>query len=209
MAPSFSAIYNEYNAPVGTNMGAGISFVSSRLMPRSKFETKAGRDSVIEYMRNAMAMGFDPRSMYTPVTTPFVYKGAERPEDTGTSMTQAWYDAVWHFETSGTFAFDATYEERLEFMTNLTKVTLDAEELMGPGGGSYLNEANPFTPEWKDAFYGADNYERLLEIKNKYDPDRLLKCWKCVGFDDEEDTKLERFSCNTRMQADLNSALSV
>jgi hypothetical protein len=209
VAPGFTDLYNKYNVPADHNMGGGFSFVSSRLMPRSKFETKEGRDSIMEYMRNAMPLGFDPRSFYTPVTTPFVYKGegAVSPSgEHGTSMTPAWYDAVWHFETSGRLSVDTTYEERLEFMTNLTTVTLEAEKLMGPNGGSYQNEANPFTLDWQNAYWG-ENYDRLLEIKNKYDPHRLLKCWKCVGFDEEKDMKLERFSCNAKIQTDLTKAL--
>ncbi|KAH8901275.1 FAD-binding domain-containing protein [Thozetella sp. PMI_491] len=218
VAPSFTDIYNKYNVPANTNNGGGFTIVSSRLMPRSKIETQEGRDSVIAYMREAMALGFDPRSMYTPVTTPFVYKGAEarRSENSkscqygphGTSLTQTWYDAVWHFETSGRLAVTATYAQRLEFMTNITTVSVKAAELMGPGSGAYQNEANPFAPQWQEAFWGASNYAKLLRIKNKYDPSRLLKCWKCVGFDEQEDVKLERFACNAKMQSDVIKALS-
>lgn len=45
---------------------------------------------------------------------------------------------------------------------------------------------------WQDAFWGP-NYERLLSIKQKYDPDRVLDCWKCVGF--EEGGAGDEFKC--------------
>ncbi|KAI9375901.1 hypothetical protein BJX61DRAFT_531250 [Aspergillus egyptiacus] len=50
-----------------------------------------------------------------------------------------------------------------------------------PGMGSYLNEADRHNPWWKEDFYGAGNYDRLLEIKNKYDPDEVFYCPTCVG----------------------------
>jgi hypothetical protein len=37
-------------------------------------------------------------------------------------------------------------------------------------------------PGWKQRFYGK-NYDKLLEIKQKYDPDMLFWCSPCVGAD--------------------------
>lgn len=52
-----------------------------------------------------------------------------------------------------------------------------------PGGGyAYLNEGDPWEPEWKQVFY-AENYDRLLSIKDKYDPDQLFYAWTGVGSD--------------------------
>ncbi|KAI0095757.1 putative alcohol oxidase [Nemania sp. FL0031] len=50
-----------------------------------------------------------------------------------------------------------------------------------PGGGSaYLNEGDPWEPSWQKVFYGQ-NYDRLLKIKNKYDPERVLYALTGVG----------------------------
>jgi hypothetical protein len=38
-----------------------------------------------------------------------------------------------------------------------------------PDAGSYMNEANPFSSDFKKQFFG-ENYDRLLEIKYEYDP---------------------------------------
>lgn len=40
---------------------------------------------------------------------------------------------------------------------------------------AYVNE-----PDWQHTFWG-DNYERLLEIKKKYDLWDVLWCHPCVG----------------------------
>ncbi len=49
-----------------------------------------------------------------------------------------------------------------------------------PGSGSYVNEADYFEPDWQQSFWG-ENYQRLLEIKRKYDPEGLFYCHHCVG----------------------------
>ncbi len=49
-----------------------------------------------------------------------------------------------------------------------------------PDGGAYPNEADYFEPDWQRSFWGA-NYERLLEIKRRYDPEGLFTCHHCVG----------------------------
>jgi FAD/FMN-containing dehydrogenase len=49
-----------------------------------------------------------------------------------------------------------------------------------PGAGSYVNETDYFEPNWQREFWGT-NYERLLEVKRKYDPEGLFRCHHCVG----------------------------
>lgn len=43
-----------------------------------------------------------------------------------------------------------------------------------------LNEGNPNEPDWQKVFYGK-SYQRLLEIKNRYDPDRVFYGRTAVG----------------------------
>ena len=52
-----------------------------------------------------------------------------------------------------------------------------------PGTGSYVNEADYFEADWQHTFWGK-NYERLLQIKRKYDPRGLFTCHHCVGDED-------------------------
>ncbi len=54
--------------------------------------------------------------------------------------------------------------------------TVDFDPLLDaavPGTGNYMNEADSFRPDWKEAFFG-ENYERLLKVKNKWDPEGVL-----------------------------------
>jgi len=52
-----------------------------------------------------------------------------------------------------------------------------------PGQGAYANEASYFTEDWKNEFWG-EHYERLLEIKRRYDPTNLFRVHHGVGSDD-------------------------
>lgn len=49
-----------------------------------------------------------------------------------------------------------------------------------PGAGAYVNEADYFEPDWQRSFWG-EHYDRLVQIKRKYDPDGLFVCHHCVG----------------------------
>lgn len=48
--------------------------------------------------------------------------------------------------------------------------------------GCSFNHHSPEEPEWRTALWGDDHYRRLLEIKQKYDPDIRFNCWHCVGY---------------------------
>lgn len=74
-----------------------------------------------------------------------------------------------------------TRKQKIAGIQSMTAVI----EGITPGSGAYSNEANPFTINWREAWWG-ENYERLLRVKNKYDPRGLLKCWKCVGWEESD-----------------------
>ncbi|RAH53071.1 FAD binding domain protein [Aspergillus piperis CBS 112811] len=54
-----------------------------------------------------------------------------------------------------------------------------------PNMGAYMNEGNPFSSTWKRDFYG-DGYERLAEVKRRYDPRGSLWVYSGVGSDEWE-----------------------
>jgi FAD/FMN-containing dehydrogenase len=49
-----------------------------------------------------------------------------------------------------------------------------------PNSGTYPNEADYFEPDWQHSFWG-DNYSRLLEVKQRYDPTNLFRVHHGVG----------------------------
>ncbi|KAI1473141.1 FAD-binding domain-containing protein [Daldinia caldariorum] len=205
--PNFLDVWNKYVLP-GALTTAGVTRVlATRLIPRKLFSDEAGIAKLMDFMKAAQALGFDPRNFYCPADTPFVADAMTklavgnhtRPM---TSVQPAWYNSLWDISTSLKIVWNASYAERLKNMTAMTRATLLAEELTGTDGGTYPNEANPFTPNWQQSWWG-ENYASLLQIKKKYDPKGLLKCWKCVGFEDE-DISSDRFSCQGKLQLDVD-----
>jgi hypothetical protein len=62
----------------------------------------------------------------------------------------------------------------------ITNVLGPALEAITPDGAAYLNEADFNQPNWQETFYGP-NYDKLLSIKQKYDPDGIFWGKTAVG----------------------------
>jgi len=76
----------------------------------------------------------------------------------------------------------ASEEQKKNKKQQLIEVSKRLQAIVGPDGGTYLNEANPYEPYWRQAFWGK-NYNRLLHIKRRIDPNNVLNCNRCVGSD--------------------------
>jgi len=182
--PSWYAFYEKYLLPNEAPV-AGARILASRLIPVSLFSNDEGKQTLLDFFEYLISIGISP---YVPVTAPWLYPWISN----STSATPAWRNALWEVGMAYTWAYNSTVAERetaVEFHRNLTA---KVEEIT-PGGGMYFNEADPFTVEWKENWWGLENYKKLLKIKKKYDMDGLLSCWKCVGF--EEEAAGEKFPC--------------
>lgn len=51
---------------------------------------------------------------------------------------------------------------------------------IAPNTGSYVSESNYFEKDWQNSFWGG-NYEKLVKVKKKYDPDGLFFVHHGVG----------------------------
>jgi hypothetical protein len=51
-----------------------------------------------------------------------------------------------------------------------------------PGSGTYINEGDFNNPKWKLDYFGS-NYDQLLAVKKKYDPNDLFYAIASVGND--------------------------
>ena len=78
---------------------------------------------------------------------------------------------------------NATNAEKKRLKQELVEVSLELGKIVGPDGGTYVNEANPYEPDWKNVFWGEKNYKRLERTKRRIDPRNLLVCNRCVGTD--------------------------
>jgi hypothetical protein len=59
---------------------------------------------------------------------------------------------------------------------------------LAPESGAYPNEGNVYDDDYATSFWG-ENYPRLLKIKQEFDPEGVLWCWRCVGNEDWKETE--------------------
>lgn len=82
-----------------------------------------------------------------------------------------------------TWPANAGYQHIAQVKKDLTDKKLKAMKELAPCMGTYGNEADPFDPDWRQDWWGRDNYDFLLTVKKKYDPEDVFWCWRCVGND--------------------------
>lgn len=99
------------------------------------------------------------------------------------AVNPAWRTAGLQFVTIRFWDADTTWDEYAayseEFTTEWMPILIEAT----PGGGAYDSEGDTNEPNFKESFYGLEEYARLLEIKEKYDPYDLFYANKGVGSD--------------------------
>ena len=147
-----------------------VGFIASRLIQTENIDTADARDKTANAIAATLSGIFHREAG----------KGTWEADPNGeTSVLPAWRKTVFHY-ISGIVKGDTqdpkVWKERAlcgsQRMNKLREIT--------PNSGAYLNEADYYEPNWTKAFYG-DNYERLLEIKKKYDPDYMFQVWNGVG----------------------------
>lgn len=97
------------------------------------------------------------------------------------AVQSEWRDAFLSINIiSSEWDWNQDWAEAAVRQDDMVRRVLPAMEAATPGSAVYLNEGNWAQPNWQRAFYGA-NYEKLLQIKNKYDPQGLLYALTAVG----------------------------
>ncbi|KAI0750023.1 hypothetical protein C8Q80DRAFT_1101175 [Daedaleopsis nitida] len=161
-ANNFKSLLNA--VPVGLPLAT-----SSRLVPVDNFKTAAKRAQLVKTIVDAEESAL---SKFVFAVTPYYYKG-----DGLSSVTPAWRNSLWHVPISAAWNFDTTKAEVQAIYASLSSA-MDPLRAITPGSGAYQSEADVYEPDFEASFWGS-NYDKLVAIKRKYDPDHLLDCWKC------------------------------
>jgi hypothetical protein len=99
------------------------------------------------------------------------------------SVNRGWRSAIIAAAITVPWSFEAPWQDMLDSQDLLTDSVMPRLKQILPGGGhAYMNEGDFQDPDWKRVFYG-ENYERLEQIKDKYDPNHLLYALTAVGSD--------------------------
>lgn len=141
-----------------------------RLIPRTVVEQNNGAlQAVIANMTNSGLILAGSAGSYKQL-----------PNTPANSVLPAWRDTliqlqiISNWDAAGSQGVSETEQKKI------TEVFMPQIEAVTPGSGSYMNEADFRQPSWQQQFYGG-NYQKLLSIKRKYDPENLFYVLKGVG----------------------------
>ncbi|KAF9163728.1 hypothetical protein DFQ26_002211 [Actinomortierella ambigua] len=178
--PSYKAFLGFWaSISSGRNVGLNL-LLGSRLIPSTMLSSREGSKQLATTMYGILkATQPNTKEYLSMLVTGGQVAKANAAE---TSVHPGWRTAGLFNVIYGGWADSTPLDQQKEFATRLT-TAVDELRKITPGAGTYMNEADANEPDFKDAFFGS-NYQRLLEIKNKYDPQSLFYCRKCVGSDE-------------------------
>ncbi|KAE8160751.1 hypothetical protein BDV40DRAFT_313563 [Aspergillus tamarii] len=150
------------------NIGTNIQD-TSRLLTTEVIQGKA--EELAEFIvSNKQGAGFN-----------FIGK-VNNDERDNTAVHDVWKHSHGLLSVSVDWADTATDSEKQEKRHQTIYLSKRLTEITGSEGGTYVNEANPYEPDWQNVFWGK-KYARLLAIKQRVDPTQLFVCNRCVGTD--------------------------
>ncbi|KAK1967827.1 FAD binding domain-containing protein [Colletotrichum sublineola] len=161
--------YNHYWGPLPSgNIQVGTQLFGGRLLPRAVLPTFGPTArQLVELGVTYIGVGLD--------VSRFGGNGAN-------AVLPQWRDSIVQVSLTLPWSFEAPFADMVALQDRMTEVVQPVIEAATPGAGAYMNEADFQQKDWQETFFGA-NYPRLLEIKNKYDPNGLLYNVAAVGSD--------------------------
>ena len=141
-----------------------------RLIPRSVVENNTAElASVLSELVEAGAILAGSSGNYA--------KRANTPDN---AVLPAWRGAITQLQLITGWNSTAPWAEMEAGQAKITNELMPKIEAVTPGSGAYMNEADFQQPNWQSTFYGT-NYNKLKQIKKKYDPKDMFYNIKSVG----------------------------
>ncbi|KAL8882140.1 MAG: hypothetical protein Q9198_000812 [Flavoplaca austrocitrina] len=177
---SFTASYGPL--PYG-NLCPNYPILSSRLIPRSTVLNQTTNKNLMDVFRTITDDGtwWVGCSILNVDDNPFT---SIRPAHPPNSVHPAWRDAIAYCNPQTHQPYDwhnpQTNNQLRQKLVNDIFPAIESATL----GSGVLNELDPtYKGDWKEAMYGA-HYDRLLEIKHRYDSNQIMYGLFAVGSDE-------------------------
>ncbi|KAI0386970.1 hypothetical protein F5Y04DRAFT_288775 [Hypomontagnella monticulosa] len=171
VSPTFEDHYNYFTKDLAMNTTCG-----NRLIPRSFVERNA--TELVDQIRTMMSENEHMLVTLLGVNVTHARVGNEAGSN---AVLPAWRDTLFNMNFGIGTPEDASWDLLRSNQAKTNQFQSRMRELT-PTSGSYLNEAVYDDVNWKSDYYGA-NYEKLLAIKKKYDPDNVFWASVAVGSD--------------------------
>lgn len=146
----------------------------SRLFPRANWEGEALLNSTFDAWKQSSDNGLSVISFNVAPTL-------ERGGNPDNAVNPAWRDAVMHSIQGTSWPVNASVAEIKAARDSFTNGDMQRWRDVTPGSGSYLAESDRMEPNFQQSFYGKENYERLLALKEEIDPWELFWAATAVG----------------------------
>ncbi|KAF9262431.1 FAD-binding domain-containing protein [Marasmius fiardii PR-910] len=172
--------YNRY-FDAYTSVGNFIDFeianfiFGTRLLPRLLFEDSEKVKEVSKSVRSLLESGVVVFESVMRATL----EVAGNPYN---AVLPAWREAERHTYLTLPLVDGESEEQILKNQERVTRELVPVLRELSPDSGAYHNEADPNEPDIKRTFWGT-NYDRLLAIKDKWDPEQILYGGITVGGD--------------------------
>ncbi|KAI9368655.1 hypothetical protein BJX61DRAFT_550263 [Aspergillus egyptiacus] len=165
---AFPSTWNDYleNILQDPNIATNVQD-ASRLLTADVISEKAGELAQF-VVQNGAGGGFN-----------FIGK-VNNDERDNTAVNDIWKHSHAILSIHVDWADNATESEKHEKRLHAVQLSGALTEIVGSEGGTYVNEANPYEPDWQRVFWG-DKYDRLVSVKQRVDPTHLFVCNRCVG----------------------------
>jgi hypothetical protein len=177
--PAYNDNFGILGTPKGKDSVGGVSSMpGNRLFPRRNWEDAAKFNATFDTVRRHGTAG---RSIFGYHQAPRNRLGVDN------AVSSAWRHTIAFLIASAPVPLyanasqlAAAHETINAYLAPWRAVAPNSE-----GGGSYLNEAHVMEPNWQQAFYG-EQYERLLQLKHKWDPGDVFYATTGVGSEEWE-----------------------
>ncbi|RNJ53474.1 hypothetical protein D7B24_001763 [Verticillium nonalfalfae] len=183
----FDSFIDWYDVYYDQGTAGNSTYLGSRLLPKD----------VLEGDQDALKSALETAGGPTGGLSAFLVAGKgvanAKPRGGGNAVHPAWRKALIKLAVGsmGFPPFNKTAEsEAIETLTT----HFEPLRQLTPDGGSYVNEALKYEPNFQQAFWGK-HYERLAQIKRKFDSDDLFWCQPCIGnerWEERDDGRLCR-----------------
>ncbi|KAL4893189.1 FAD/FMN-containing dehydrogenase [Aspergillus ambiguus] len=172
---SYSSYYDHYNKYMGPlpygNLEVSQYNYGGRLLPRSTLESNA--TNLASALRHITQNG---------VIAVGVGMNVSAANDVPNAVFSPLRNAAVTMQIGSAWNESAPWSQMVDDQWRMTYDYVPALEAVTPGSGAYQNEANFRQLNWQETFFG-ENYDKLLSIKEKWDPDHFFYVLKGVGSD--------------------------
>ena len=171
-SPKFLDHYNFYTNTPYTNNNS----VAGRLIPNSIAQDDNSLDQFIDLVRTQAGQSGGFNFIASNVSLARAGVSAD-----SNSVLPAWRDSLFSLSFGLPLDPGAPWSTLSAHQATINQWQDQFRDLT-PGSGAYMNEATYDNPNWKDDYFGV-NYDRLLSIKQRYDPNGVFWANAAVGSD--------------------------